>query len=213
MHIFNRSIVCPKMKVFVRVASIALVLFSILFMSNTAGAPVVHAEIVEANPDAINTTPSTGVAISCGNADIDRFIADSATKNGVDPKLVYYVIRQESNFKLAARSGKNAQGLMQMIPDTAKRFGVEDPYDPQQNIEGGVKYLRWLLKKFKGDVRLALAGYNAGEGAVEKCGNQVPDYKETKNYVQKITAAYGKTHHPVLAPAQAQEEFGAVAAE
>ena len=210
MHLFNRSIACPKMRVLFRVASIALVLFSILFMSNTAGAPVVHAETVEVKPVAVTTI---GISMSSGNADIDKFIVDSATKNGVDPKLVYYVIRQESNFKLSARSGKNAQGLMQMIPDTAKRFGVEDPYDPQQNIEGGVKYLRWLLKKFKGDVKLALAGYNAGEGAVEKCGNQVPDYKETKNYVQKITAAYGKTHHPVLAPEQAQEEFGAVAAE
>jgi soluble lytic murein transglycosylase-like protein len=197
------------MKVIFRVASIALVLFSILFISNTVGAPVVHAEIGEAKPVAVikSNLPTSG------NADIDRFILDAATRNGVDPKLVYYVIRQESNFKLSARSGKNAQGLMQMIPDTAKRFGVEDPYDPQQNIEGGVKYLRWLLKEFKGDVMLALAGYNAGEGAVKKCNNHVPDYKETQNYVQKITAAYGKTHHPVLAPEQAQEEFGAVAAE
>src|SRR5215210_5691617 len=204
MHLLNRSIVCPKMRVIFRVASIALVLFSILFISNTAGAPVVHADIVEARPVAITKTNLP----TSGNADIDRFILDAATRNGVDPKLVYYVIRQESNFKLSARSGKNAQGLMQMIPDTAKRFGVEDLYNPQQNIEGGVKYLRWLLKKFNGDVRLALAGYNAGEGNVEKNGHRVPDFKETKNYVQKITSNYGKTYHPVLPPEQARVEFG-----
>jgi hypothetical protein len=68
--------------------------------------------------------------------------------------------------------------------------------------------LRWLLKRFNGDVNLALAGYNAGEGAVEKCGNKVPDYKETKNYVQKITKAYGKTYHPVLTPTEARVKFG-----
>jgi soluble lytic murein transglycosylase-like protein len=134
-------------------------------------------------------------------------ILEASARHGVDPRLVYYVIRQESNFKTEAKSHKNAQGLMQMIPATAERFGVKDVYDPEQNIEGGTKYLRWLLKRFDGNVKLALAGYNAGEGAVERSGNKIPDYAETKNYVKKIVANYGKTHHPVLHPDQAAEAF------
>jgi soluble lytic murein transglycosylase-like protein len=146
--------------------------------------------------------------MTSGDANIDMMIVEASSKYGVDPKLVYYVIRQESRFKVTAKSGKDAHGLMQMIPATAARFHVADIYDPEQNIQGGVQYLRWLLKRFNGDVNLALAGYNAGEGAVEKCGNKVPDYKETKQYVQKITAAYGKTYHPVLAPEEARVKFG-----
>lgn len=187
-----------KVKALLHFAVVLVIAVTILALHGRATAPTANAETIEF----VSPVPT------CGNAEIDRFILESSAKHGVDPKLVYYVIRQESNFKLGARSHKNAQGLMQMIPATAERFGVEDVYDPQQNIEGGVRYLRWLLKRFNGNVNLALAGYNAGEGAVEKSGNQVPDYKETKNYVKKITGAYGKTHHPVLAPAEAAERFG-----
>ena len=97
---------------------------------------------------------------------------------------------------------------MQLIPATAARFNIENAYDPEQNIDGGVHYLRWLLERFDGDVSLALAGYNAGEGAVEKCGNRVPDFKETKDYVEKITSAYGKTFHALVAPEAAAKIFG-----
>ena len=154
-----------------------------------------------------DTVEIQSVLPTSGKPDIDQMIIDAAKEHGVDPKLVYYVIKQESNFKVSASSHKDAQGLMQMIPATAQRFGVKDIYDPQQNIEGGTKYLRWLLKEFKGDVKLALAGYNAGEGAVKKNGNQIPDYKETQNYVSKIVANYGKTHHPVLEPEKAAKRF------
>ena len=85
---------------------------------------------------------------------------------------------------------------MQLIPATAERFGCEDPYDPADNIEAGTKYLHWLLKRFDGNVELALAGYNAGEGAVDKY-NGVPPYNETRNYVKIISQRYGKTFHPV----------------
>jgi soluble lytic murein transglycosylase-like protein len=187
-----------KLKALFHFVVVILVAITILALHGRVTAPTASAQALE--------LPSP--VPSSGNSDIDRFILESCAKNGVDPKLVYYVIRQESNFKLGARSGKNAQGLMQMIPATAERFKVEDPYDPQQNIEGGVRYLRWLLKRFNGDVNLALAGYNAGEGAVEKCGNKVPEFKETQNYVKKIVGAYGKTHHPVLAPVEAAERFG-----
>lgn len=155
----------------------------------------------------VEAAQPVAVLPTSGNPEFDRLILEAGAKYGVDPKLVYYVIRQESNFKTTAKSNKNAQGLMQMIPATAERFGVRDVYDPEQNIDGGTKYLRWLLKRFDGNVKLALAGYNAGEGAVEKSGNQVPDYTETKNYVKRIVENYGKTHHPVLDPQLAAEKF------
>jgi soluble lytic murein transglycosylase-like protein len=148
--------------------------------------------------------------LTSGDRGIDKMIVHAGAKYGVDPKLIYYVIRQESQFKPAARSGKDAQGLMQIISATAERFKVQNRYDPAQNIEGGVKYLRWLLTRFNGNVNLALAGYNAGEGSVEKCGNKVPDYKETQNYVQKIATAYGKNYHPMSEPEQSSVEMGVI---
>ena len=103
----------------------------------------------------------------------------------LDPELVLALIEAESNFNPRALSPKNAQGLMQLIPATAERFGVQDAWDPEQNLRGGMAYLRWLLARFKGDVNLALAGYNAGEGAVERHGG-IPPYAETRAYVTRI---------------------------
>ncbi len=105
----------------------------------------------------------------------------------LDPELVLALIEAESNFNPRALSPKNAQGLMQLIPATAERFGVRDAWDPEQNLRGGMAYLRWLLARFKGDVQLALAGYNAGEGAVERHGG-IPPYAETRAYVSHIIA-------------------------
>jgi soluble lytic murein transglycosylase-like protein len=108
----------------------------------------------------------------------------------LDPDLVLAVIQVESNFNPKALSPKQAQGLMQLIPATAKRFGVADPYDPHQNVRGGMAYLRWLLDHFNGDLKLALAGYNAGEGAVKRHGG-VPPYTETQNYVRRVASVLG----------------------
>ena len=121
---------------------------------------------------------------------IANMVRDLAPKYQLDANLVLAVIEAESNFNPNALSPKNAQGLMQLIPATADRFGVEDAWDPEQNVRGGMAYLRWLLKQFDGDVKLALAGYNAGEGAVQKYGG-VPPYKETQNYVGKIIRRIG----------------------
>ena len=132
-----------------------------------------------------------------GDKDLDRIIFDAAEREGLDPRFVHAVIWQESKYKQHARSHAGAQGLMQLIPATAERFGCEDPYDPADNIEAGTKYLHWLLKRFDGNVELALAGYNAGEGAVDKY-NGVPPYNETRNYVKIISQRYGKTFHPVV---------------
>ena len=198
MHLYSRSGLTKTMKVLFRFSAMVLILAAVVLLHGRATAPVAEAETLK-------STLLEG--LTSGNSDIDKLILDAGVKHGIDPKLIYYVIRQESRFKPQATSNKNAQGLMQLIPATAERFHVEDIKDPEQNIEGGVRYLRWLLKRFNGDVNLALAGYNAGEGAVEKCGNKVPDYKETKDYVEKITKAYGKAYHPVLEPEQARAAF------
>jgi soluble lytic murein transglycosylase-like protein len=112
----------------------------------------------------------------------------------LDPRLVFAIIFAESNFDPLVRSPKGALGLMQLIPDTAERFGVTDVWNPEENIRGGVAYLRWLLSYFRGDVWLAIAGYNAGEGAVDKFKG-VPPYSETMAYVQKIRALYPRDFH------------------
>jgi soluble lytic murein transglycosylase-like protein len=108
-------------------------------------------------------------------------------------------MHQESSFKLKATSYKGASGLMQLMPATARRFGVTEIYNPRQNIEAGVKYMRWLLNTFNGDVVLALAGYNAGEGAVMKYGWQIPPYRETQEYVRRITTRYNSISDPMFA--------------
>jgi membrane-bound lytic murein transglycosylase MltF len=117
-------------------------------------------------------------------------IISTANYYGLDPYLLFEVIKQESSFNPKATSSKNARGLMQMIPSTAKRFGVRDAYDPKDNLHGGCRYLVWLLRRYNGRLDLALAGYNAGEGAVQKYGNRVPPYKETQDYVRSITNKY-----------------------
>ncbi len=131
-----------------------------------------------------------------GSIEYDLYIVDSSRRHNVDPLLIYSQMHQESSFKLRATSNKGASGLMQLMPATARRFGVSDIYDPKQNIDAGVRYMRWLLNTFNGDVVLALAGYNAGEGAVWKYGNQVPPYRETQEYVRRITARYNTISNP-----------------
>jgi hypothetical protein len=118
---------------------------------------------------------------------------------GLDPNLILAIIKTESNFNPQARSPANALGLMQLIPSTAARFGVKDRADPVQNLHGGMAYMRWLLSFFRGDLRLSLAGYNAGERAVEKYLG-VPPYPETQNYIRKVLRAYGRDSHPPLEP-------------
>jgi TPR repeat protein len=118
-----------------------------------------------------------------------------APEYGVYPRLAMAVIRAESNFNPGAVSPKNAQGLMQLIPETAQRFNVKKPFDPEQNIRGGLAYLRWLLAYFKGDIILVAAAYNAGERAVDRHAG-IPPYSETQGYVKRIREIYKRDEHP-----------------
>ena len=130
---------------------------------------------------------------------IASWVRRLAPDYGLDPNLILAMIQTESNFNPKARSPANALGLMQLIPSTANRFGVKDRADPIQNLHGGMAYMRWLLSFFGGDLRLSLAGYNAGERAVEKYLG-VPPYRETQNYIRKVLHAYGRDNHPPIEP-------------
>ena len=137
-------------------------------------------------------SPTSNLAWSTGSNRIDGLIRQYGAQYGVDPYLIYCLMSQESSFIAGAVSSKGAQGLMQLMPGTAARYGVTNPYDVAQNIKGGTRYLKDLLTMFNGRVDLALAGYNAGEGAVMKYGNTIPPYDETRNYVKLILKRYGK---------------------
>jgi hypothetical protein len=134
---------------------------------------------------------------------VEAWVNQIAPIYGIDPQLVMAVIQAESAFNPTALSNKNAQGLMQLIPETAERFGVKDSWNPVQNIKGGTAYLHWLLRHFEGKVDLVLAAYNAGEKTVERYQG-VPPYQETQNYVKQILTWYPKPLHPV--PPQALQK-------
>lgn len=132
--------------------------------------------------------PTSGITYDT-KAKIQSLISRVSQKHGVDEKLVNAVVKQESGFNPAAKSKVGALGLMQLMPATAKGLGVTNPMDPEQNVEGGVKYLKSMLDKYNGNIILALAAYNAGPGAVDKYDG-VPPYKETQNYVRSILSNY-----------------------
>jgi len=124
-----------------------------------------------------------------GDVHLERIVREAAERHSLDPALVKAVISTESGWNPQAVSRKGAIGLMQLVPGTAQRFGVGNPFDPAQNVEGGTTYLRTLLDRYNGDLPKSLAAYNAGEGAVERSGG-VPAIAETRRYVRKVTEAY-----------------------
>jgi soluble lytic murein transglycosylase-like protein len=128
-----------------------------------------------------------------GSSQIDSLIKQSGVRYGVDPYLIFCVMEQESHFNARALSPKGARGLMQLMPGTSARFGVRRPSDPAQNIAGGARYLKQLIEQFSGRIDLVLASYNAGEGAVLKFGGKVPPYRETRDYVKRISYRYHRT--------------------
>ena len=126
---------------------------------------------------------------------IMKIVYKLAPQFGIQPGLAFAVIRAESNFNVNALSDKNAQGLMQLIPETAARFAVRKPFDAEQNIRGGLAYLQWLLAYFKGNVPLVLAAYNAGEGTVDRYRG-VPPFPETQGYIKRIQQVFALQQHP-----------------
>ncbi len=150
--------------------------------------PLPAVDVYESNTTVARLDPKW----TTGNQKIDQLIRFNGQRYGVDPYLIYCIMHQESRFGAGATSYKGAMGLMQLMPGTAARYGVTNAYDPAQSIMGGTRYLKDLLRLFGGRVDLALAGYNAGEGAVMKYGYRIPPYRETQNYVQIIGSRYSK---------------------
>ncbi len=140
-------------------------------------------------PGEISFTGQDRPAMFLNRDGAEKLVREAAERHKVDPALVRAVIETESNWNPAARSRKGAMGLMQLIPTTAQRFGVNDAYNPGQNVDAGVRYLKVLLERYGGNLDLALAAYNAGEGAVDRA-HGVPAYRETRNYVQRVQDAY-----------------------
>ena len=173
------------------------------FKQNLVGAPddpasTLKPTVLTYEPLAASATNADSAlrGFTTGNAQVDGYLIDSGTRNGIDPLLLYSIMHQESSFKSHAISPKGARGLMQLMPGTAMRFGVTNIFDPRQNIEGGARYVSFLLDRFDGDVNLTLAGYNAGEGAVEKYGWRIPPYAETQEYVRRISRRYSLLRDP-----------------
>jgi soluble lytic murein transglycosylase-like protein len=151
--------------------------------------------ITREQPGSKGTGRSDGSWTS-GTASIDELIKTNGARFGVDPYLLFCVMEHESHFHTRAVSPKGARGLMQLMPGTARRFGVSRPFDPAENIMGGTQYLRELMDMFGGQVNLVLASYNAGEGAVVKYGRTIPPYRETREYVKRISKRYGQLDEP-----------------
>ena len=176
-----------------------------------ANGRIVFTNMEEAAPAPVVASAPASSPISGIPAEIRTLVDSIANRHGVDPDLVAAMMKTESSYDRWAVSPKGAMGLMQLIPETGKRFGVRDFFDPQQNIEGGVKYMRFLLDKFNGNIDLSLAAYNAGENLVARLG-RIPHIEETQNYVKKIRGMYtkGSALAPVLEAVVAEPSTGGI---
>lgn len=154
---------------------------------------------VEGAPKYVSTTP---VEAQSTRERFEPYVVEHSTRHALRPELVRAVIQVESGYNPRALSPKGAMGLMQLMPETARMLGVQRPYDPEQNIGGGTRYLRLLLDKYDGNEELALAAYNAGSGAVDRYGKKVPPYRETRDYVRKVGSAAGEQPYTSPAPSR-----------
>lgn len=165
-------------------------------MLRQVGAPLTKAPSCLSDPEQ-NDTEGHDIVVNAApeQRKVMDLVQKLAPEYGVYPRLAMAIIRAESNFNPTAISPKNAQGLMQLIPETAERFNVKKPFDPEQNIRGGLAYLRWLLAYFEGNIPLVAAAYNAGEGAVNRYAG-IPPYPETQGYVKRIREIFKREEHP-----------------
>lgn len=160
------------------------------------GAPATEMPECLRDPEPPATVALDDFAFTSGRQrELAELVLRLAPEYGIEPRLALAIAHTESNLNPNAVSNKHAQGLMQLIPDTAARFNVRKPFDPEQNVRGGLTYLRWLLAYFQGDVALAAAAYNAGEGAVNRYRG-IPPYAETRGYVQRILEKFPREEHP-----------------
>jgi hypothetical protein len=160
---------------------------------------IIRDEVIEESEETAPVTEEMRTApFSTGNRRLDYLIHQKAAHHQIDPLLIYLVMREESGFNHRAVSRVGARGLMQLMPATARRLGVRNIHDPVQNVEAGARYLRGLIRLYAGNVNLALAAYNAGEGAVARYGGRIPPYRETINYVRRISAAWWKFKRPTV---------------
>jgi hypothetical protein len=143
--------------------------------------------LAEVNSKLAAHEQAAGRAEAATSQAIEKYIGEAAARHHVDPNLIRALIKVESNYNPSAVSRKGAMGLMQLMPETARHYDVDNPFDPRQNVDAGVRHLKGLLENFNGNVPLSLAAYNAGQGAVER-SRGIPPYSETRNYVKKITA-------------------------
>jgi len=157
--------------------------------SSISGATTAAGTVSRASQTSAMESPMVSAAVLANREKVEVMIREVSARYSVDPALVRAVIETESNWNSKAVSNKGALGLMQLVPGTARQLGVNNAFDPQQNIDGGVHYLRTLLERYNGDLDKALAAYNAGPGAVDRAGG-VPRYRETREYVQKVTSSY-----------------------
>lgn len=164
--------------------------------------PRVIAPVLVKTADPAGENKAGGLQLA-PDASVNEIVEAAAKKHNVDPLLVHSVIQVESAYNPYAVSRAGAQGLMQLIPSTARQLGVKNPFDPKENIEAGVRYLKQLQETFRDD-RLALAAYNAGEGAVSRYGNQIPPYAETQNYVYQVGKRWGAARRATQVPPPAQ---------
>lgn len=160
--------------------------------ADTEGRLVRRIVVIEPPPPTSQNTPEFASSPLPNVSGVTELVEATAKRYDVDPLLVHSVIQVESNYNPYAVSAKGAQGLMQLMPATARRFGVKNSFNVKENIEGGVRYLKYLDSLFPNDRRLTIAAYNAGEGAVWKYGNNIPPYRETKQYVERVGSRYGR---------------------
>lgn len=184
--------------------------YELLYRGSSMGGPIARPGSGGSRPALSSASAVTRMELSTRFKAVRHLIREAASQHGLEFELLQAVIATESGFDPGAVSPKGAVGLMQVIPDTAERFGVratgrqsvsERLTDPRTNIQAGSRYLAWLINYFNGDVRLAVAAYNAGEGAVLKAGRRIPNYPETINYVRKVT----DLHHSLKPPRTVSE--------